>query len=458
MGAQVSGRGQVVAIAASAVGYGVGTALSVVALHGLRPADEGVGRTAWQFLGATLAVLPFVLGSWWTGGSRITTAEPHQLAAAAAVLLCGLGALLAFNIGIGTVSASRAGLLYTLQPPAGALTAVALLGEPVVAGQAFGAALILACLVVLTRAEPTDHSTPTPGRGRGRGPDNEMRHTMATRSSLFCDTALARRIERAETGLIADTSRATQARTGTEGFLIPIAGGMASFAEPDSPFNKVVGLGFDGVPIAAELDVIEKAFADRGAPTQVELAHLAESAIGELLSDRGYRLESFENVLGLALDSDDPEPITPPGIEVRRSTADELDAWIAVVADASTYQDTQGLPWHDEFPREAIENAERDFAAAGGIRYAAFRDGVLAGGADFRITEGIAQLAGAATAPAHRRHGVQSALVAARLADARAAGCDIAVIVTQPGSKSQQNAQRRGFDLLYTRATLVKHP
>jgi len=280
---------------------------------------------------------------------------------------------------------------------------------------------------------------------------------MAPRSPLFCDTALARRIERAETRLIADTSRATQARTGTEGFLMPIAGGMASFAEPDSPFNKVVGLGF-GVPGAGELAVVEKAFADRGAPTQVELAHLAESGIGELLSDRGYRLESFENVLGLALDSDDPEPITPPGIEVRRSTADELDAWIAVVADASTHPDTQGLPWHDEFPREAVENAERDFAAAGGIRYAAFRDGVLAGGADFRITDGIAQLAGAATAPAHRRHGVQSALVAARLADARAAGCDIAVIVTQPGSKSQQNAQRRGFDLLYTRATLVKHP
>ena len=280
---------------------------------------------------------------------------------------------------------------------------------------------------------------------------------MATRSPLFCDTALARRIERAETGLIADTSRATQARTGVEGFLVPLAGGLASFAEPDSPFNKVVGLGFDGVPSAGELDVVEKAFADRGAPTQVELAHLAESAIGELLSDRGYRLESFENVLGLALDGDDPEPITPPGIEVRRSTADELDAWVAVVADASTHPDTQGLPWHDEFPREAVENAERDFAAAGGIRYAAFRDGVLAGGADFRITDGIAQLAGAATAPAHRRRGVQSALVAARLADARAAGCDVAVIVTQPGSKSQQNAQRRGFDLLYTRATLVKH-
>ena len=103
---------------------------------------------------------------------------------------------------------------------------------------------------------------------------------MATRSPLFCDTALARRIERAETRLIADTSRAAQARTGIDGFLIPIAGGMASFAEPDSPFNKVVGLGFDGVPSAEELDVIEKAFAAHGAPTQVELAVSLEGAVG----------------------------------------------------------------------------------------------------------------------------------------------------------------------------------
>ncbi len=62
------------------------------------------------------------------------------------------------------------------------------------------------------------------------------------------------------------------------------------------------------------------------------------------------------------------------------------------------------------------------------------------------------------TAPAHRRRGVQTALLSARLADAAAAGCDVAVITTQPGSKSQQNAQRQGFDLLYARAVLVKQP
>jgi GNAT superfamily N-acetyltransferase len=67
-------------------------------------------------------------------------------------------------------------------------------------------------------------------------------------------------------------------------------------------------------------------------------------------------------------------------------------------------------------------------------------------------------MTGAATAPAHRRHGVQTALLAARLVDAAAAGCDIAIVTTQPGSKSQQNVQRRGFHLLYTRAVLVKQP
>jgi ribosomal protein S18 acetylase RimI-like enzyme len=56
---------------------------------------------------------------------------------------------------------------------------------------------------------------------------------------------------------------------------------------------------------------------------------------------------------------------------------------------------------------------------------------------------GIAQFTGAATAPAHRRHGVQTALLSARLADAAAAGCDIAVVTAQPGSKSQQNVQRQ---------------
>ncbi len=206
------------------------------------------------------------------------------------------------------------------------------------------------------------------------------------------------------------------------------------------------------------LDEIERAFSACGAPVQIELAHLVDPAIGALLTDRGYRLVSFENVLGLALKGE-YERVTPPGVEVRPSGEDEFDSWFDVVADGFTHPDPQGVPSHEEFPREVIARVMRDLVAAAGVmRYVALRDGVIVGGASVRMAEGVAQLAGAATAPAHRRRGVQTALLSARLADAAAAGCDVAVITTQPGSKSQQNAQRQSFDLLYTRAVLVKQP
>ena len=280
----------------------------------------------------------------------------------------------------------------------------------------------------------------------------------ADRLPLSCDTALAGRIERAEADLIARASEAARRRRGdTAGFVIPIAGGVASFAEEGSPFNKVAGLGFGGVPSTDALDEIERAFAACSAPVQIELAHLADPAIGALLTERSYRLTSFENVLGLALESE-PERVMPPGVEVRPAADDDFDAWLDVVVDGVAHPDTQGMPSHETFPREVIARAERDFAAAGVMRYVALRDGVIAGGASFRMAEGIAQLTGAATAPAHRRRGVQSALLSARLADAAAAGCELAVVTTQPGSRSQQNVQHRGFDLLYTRAVLVKQP
>src|SRR5881398_1014392 len=108
-------------------------------------------------------------------------------------------------------------------------------------------------------------------------------------------------IGRAEVQLIARSSQAARRRAGTAGFVIPIAGGVASFAGEGSPFNKVAGLGFGGVPDPAALDEVEQAYAACGSATQIELAHLADPAIGALLTGRGYRLESFENVLGSAL-------------------------------------------------------------------------------------------------------------------------------------------------------------
>jgi GNAT superfamily N-acetyltransferase len=272
-------------------------------------------------------------------------------------------------------------------------------------------------------------------------------------TSPFCSVELAERIERAETQMIITATEAARRRLGATAFVMPIAGGAACYAEDGSPLNKIVGLGFGGVPSGDALDEIERAFAERGAPTHIELSNLADPAIGADLTGRGYQLVSFENVLGRALDGE-KGTVAPSGVEVRLS--DDREAWLDVVVDGFAHPDVEGVPSHENFPRAIIENAIGDIEQAGATPYLAFRDGVVAGGASMRMSDGVAQLTGAATAPTHRRHGVQTALLSTRLADAARAGCDIAVVTTQPGSKSQQNVQRRGFHLLYTRAVLVK--
>lgn len=268
---------------------------------------------------------------------------------------------------------------------------------------------------------------------------------------LFCGIDLARRIEKAEADLITAATHAAGHR-GADGLVLPVAGGYACFAEAESPMNKVVGLGFDGLPDEAVLGEIERAFAARGGSTRVELSNLADPELAELLSDRGYRLVEFENVLGRPIGIEEPPQTTD--IQVRR--ADDLDAWVKVVVEGFAHPDGEGPVSHEQFPADIIERAERDMEKAGATAYIALYDGDIAGGGMMRLTGGIAQLSGAATAPAYRRRGVQAALLAARLAEAAAAGCEIAVVTTAPGSKSQHNVQRRGFQLLYTRAILVK--
>jgi GNAT superfamily N-acetyltransferase len=276
---------------------------------------------------------------------------------------------------------------------------------------------------------------------------------------LFASTALAARIERADARLMSESaSAAARRRPETGAFAVALAGGAATFAAPGSPLNKVAGLGFAGPLDPGELDAVERAFAERGAPVQVELSCLADPQVGALLTRRGYTLENFENVLGRRLPWEPPRAL-PEDVVVSESGPPEAALWLDTVITGFASPDREGVPSHETFPREELESVMADMAEAEGfVRYLARRAGTPAGGASMRLLDGVAQLCGAATLPEHRRRGVQSAMLAARLGAASRAGCDIAVVTTQPGSRSQENVQRQGFELLYTRAILVRQP
>lgn len=268
---------------------------------------------------------------------------------------------------------------------------------------------------------------------------------------MFCDTDLAARIERAERDLTTAACATVRERL-ADVLQLPIAGGLAAFTEPGSPLNKVIGLGF--APFEpSEWAVVEAAHAVRKAPIQVELSTLADPTIAPFLTGRGFQLVGVENVLGRAL-----APFTPTerhGIRMAASGGDEIQRWLDVIVAGFAQADTQGVASHESFDRAVLERIVRDFATAVGFtRYLAWRDDDLAGAASMRIGDGIVQLCGAATLPAHRRRGVQSALLEHRLATAARQGCTLAVITTQPGSKSMQNALRAGFALLYSRNVL----
>jgi GNAT superfamily N-acetyltransferase len=276
---------------------------------------------------------------------------------------------------------------------------------------------------------------------------------------LFASATLAARIERADARLMSESaSAAARRRPHTRAFATAVAGGAATYGAPGSPLNKVSGLGFAGPLDPVELDAVERAFAERGAAVQVELSCLAEPGIGALLTRRGYVLENFENVLGCRLP---PSPLRAlaEDVVISESQAGEAGAWLDLLITAFASPDAQGVPSHESFPSDELEMVMDDMAQAEGfIRYLARRGGVPAGGASMRLCDGVAQLCGAATLPEHRRRGVQSALLATRLEIASRAGCDVAVVTTQPGSKSQENVQKHGFELLYTRAILVRQP
>jgi GNAT superfamily N-acetyltransferase len=277
--------------------------------------------------------------------------------------------------------------------------------------------------------------------------------------NLFVSASMARRIERAEASLVEEGVAAVAARGGDRGiFAHRLNGGVAAFTDDGSPFNKVAGLGFDGVPSGDELDRIEAEFAQRHAPVQFEISTLADPDLCRTLTRRGYELVGFENVLGRPLAPLEAAVGPEASIHISPVAPHENAVWLDAVVTGFLQPDTfDGPASHESFDRAALERVYTDtFRAPGFERLLARRGGEVAGGASVRVFEGIAQLCGAATLPAHRRQGVQSALLQHRLDMAASRGCDLAVVTTQPGSKSQQNVQRFGFSLLYARAVLIK--
>lgn len=263
----------------------------------------------------------------------------------------------------------------------------------------------------------------------------------------FATVERAREIERAELQLLLEGA----GQSPTAAFL-EVAGGAAVVSRPGSPLQKVFALGFEAIT-DEELASVEAFCAEHEVPTRIELSTLSDPDLMRRLTERGYRLIGFENLSGF-----DPSGPLPPTNEIEvREWEGERDPWIDVVVTGFCHPNTGGAGGTETFAASDLEPAIRDFTGTPSMRlFGAYSEGRLIGGGSLAIYGSFAMLTGAAVLPDARRRGGQSALLAHRLEQARDAGCSLVTVTTEPGSKSQQNLHRAGFQLLYSRAVLVK--
>lgn len=239
---------------------------------------------------------------------------------------------------------------------------------------------------------------------------------------------------------------------------LAVAGGYASFAAPGSPVNNTRGLGMHGPVCADDLAAVEEFFASRGEATRLHICPLADESLIELTAARGYRLIFFFSVLARVIPADfQPAPL-PESLRVTRAQPGEAALWVRTSA--------QGFEGSDDPNPAALDILGPNFSAEDSLPFFAWStsDGGLAhaaqptgcGGMYLAPQARAFELGGASTLPRYRRRGVQTALIEARLAEGLRRGCDLAMVLTEPGSNSQRNLDRAGFSLVYTKAVVRK--
>jgi GNAT superfamily N-acetyltransferase len=268
---------------------------------------------------------------------------------------------------------------------------------------------------------------------------------------LRSDHTLSSRIEAVEAASIENAVRAVQRRRPDLGVAVAtIAGGRAGFLDPTMRLSRAAGLGMSGPVSREDVEALEAFYASRGADARVVVSPFAHPSLFEHLGERGFQLSSLDSVLVRLVrrltPADEAGP-AHPGIAVHRA------------ADAAAWVRLSLTGFAPEGSGPAMERApyyEAGFENAGCVFLTAEVDGVAAGGGALLVADGIGYFFAASTLPAYRGRGVQTALLAARLALAAEAGCDLGYMVTDAGSASQRNFERAGFTTAYSQACLVK--
>lgn len=258
---------------------------------------------------------------------------------------------------------------------------------------------------------------------------------------------------------IARLEEARQAEMTAEAALLSeqIAGGWMSFGGRGSWMNQAVGLGLNGPVDPADVDRLIDFYASRGIQPKVELCPFADPTLVTALSDRGFRIREFENVMARnQKPGEDLRALHPYGwpenleiVTVDTSDRGQVETFIDV--------STSGFRPVGSPVSAPLKKATESYVTQPRcLSYIAMVEGKVVGGSGLDIGKKIACLMGTSVLPDWRKRGIQAALIIKRLEVARERGITLACIHSLPGIPTERNATRLGFSMAYTKAIMVK--
>lgn len=253
---------------------------------------------------------------------------------------------------------------------------------------------------------------------------------------------LIRLIERSEAEAVSESARSFGGR------VLHIAGGVAANCGQGNVMTQCAGCGLDRDITEAEFHALLDHFRDVE-HFEFKLSVISGQATRAMVTSRAFTISEFETLL-----------VRPLG-EIS-DEADQLDMRPPVPGDELAYGARAAARFYSgsEPPPGLDRVIAASLARPGVYGFELFAEGVPIAGCALSVSGGVAWLAGASVDPAHRGRGLHKAMQAFRLRRATELGCTIAVQGAIAGSISQQNAQKNGFSIAFTRPTFLvsSHP
>ncbi len=276
-----------------------------------------------------------------------------------------------------------------------------------------------------------------------------MSPSQSSQEPLHSDAQLARRLEDAELWGGKRFAVAIQKlEPSTRAESLAMAGGNAMYMGAGHPLTQALGVGLDRPVTPTEFNELEDFFFSRRAAAQIVVCPFTDASMMELMGERGYSLHHFENVLYRPLAPGERFNIQTDGFLLERNKPEyfETAAWI------------QAQCFFREEAADYLPLAWASFMIEDSLSYIAWvgQDVVAVTGGILLRDLKLASFFGTSTLAPYRGRGIQTAMLQARMADAVAAGCDLAFVGAMPGSTTQRNAERLGFRVAYSKTVMVR--